>query len=138
MGKNKVISILAIVVLFVAVGSTLYVHAMKDEINQDNLILVNGNTYLLSELFDNIEKRTIEIDGDELSGIALDSLIEYSGVLCGSCHTYTIKATQPSPYQQTVKWENMQKGILTDYSRIYFPDIARAFWVYNVVEIEVK
>jgi hypothetical protein len=138
MGKEKLIPVLAIIVLLLAVGSTLYVQATKTEITEENAITINGNKYCLNELFDEVEKRTIQIDGDEISGIALDSLIEYSGVLCGSCNTYTIKATHPSPYQQTVKWDNMQKGILTDYSRVYFPDLARAFWVYNVVEIEVK
>lgn len=137
-GKDKLIPVLAIIVLFIAVGSTIYVQATKTEITEENVILVNGNKYLLNELFEKIEKRTIQIDGDEYFGIALDRLISYSGVTCGSCNTYTIKAVDPTPYQQTVKWENMQKGVITEYSRVYFPDIARAFWVYNVVEIEVK
>jgi hypothetical protein len=138
MGKDQLISILAILVLFIGIGSTIYVHAMKAEMPEDDEIIINGNNYLLSTLFENIEEETIQIDGDEFSGIPLDQVIEYSGVICGSCHVYTFKATHPSAYQQTVNWKNIQNGILTNYSRIYFPELARSFWVRNVVEIEVK
>ena len=32
----------------------------------------------------------------------------------------------------------LKTGILTDYSRVYFPNTAHTFWVRDVIEIEVK
>jgi len=137
MSKDQLISILAIFVLVLSISSTLYVNTNKAELMEENQIIVNGNLFFLSDFFENIEQKIIKIDGDEFTGIPLDKIIFYSGVVCGSCHVYTIKAVDPSPYQQTVQWENMQNGILTNCSRVYFPELARAFWVYNVIEIEV-
>ena len=81
-------------------------------------------------------QRVIETDEGEKTGIALDELIITVGVGCVNCHEYTIKAKDG--YQQTVNWDILKTGILTDYGRVYFPDTAQTFWVRDVIEIEVK
>jgi hypothetical protein len=140
MGKDSIIPILAMIVLLLGIGSTVYVHALRtDKTTTDNEahITIYDQIFTLEGLFSQVKIRTISTDEGDKTGIALDQLITLVGIECPSCYTYTIKAFQPHPYQQTVTWEMMQQGILTDYSRVYFPDVAHAFWVHNVEEIEV-
>lgn len=143
MGKDKSIPLIAMVVLSLGIGSTLYVHAMQPEqMPGDNVIVtIHGQVFTIEQIFAECEPRTIITDEGEKTGAALDQLIILAGVECPSCHTYAIKAFYPHTYQQTVTWDILQKGILMyneQYNaRVYFPNIAHAFWVYNVEEIEV-
>jgi len=132
-GKEKTIPILAITVLLLGVFSALYVNATQ--VNKDT-IAINGNEYTIDQLFSMCNKRIIETDEGEKTGIALDELMLKAGVGCPACHNYIIKAEDK--YQQTVSWDILKTGILTDYSRVFFPDTAHTFWVRNVIEIEVK
>jgi len=133
-GKEKIIPILAIAVLLVGTFSTFYVHANKIDGEKDT-ITINNQKFTIKELLESVEFKTIELDERNISGLALDKLIIFSNVNCPSCHKYTIIADDS--YQKTVNWEDMKKGILTDYKRTYFKDKAHAFWIYNVIEIEV-
>ena len=69
------------------------------------------------------------------SGVALGDLIIKMGVDCPSCHEYKIISVDS--YEKTVKWENMQNGVLTEDGVVAFSDLAKAFRVKYVVEIEV-
>lgn len=133
MGKEKLIPILAMSVLLIGISSAIYVHATQ--VNKDT-ISINGHEYTINQLFSMGTLRTIKTDDGEKTGAALDELMSKVGVSCLSCHNYVIKAKDR--YQQTVSWDIMKTGILTDYGRVYFPDTAHAFWVHDVVEIEVK
>ena len=132
-GKEKIISILAISVLLLGIFSALYVNATQ--INKDT-ITINGNEYTLNQIFSMCTKRSIETGEGEKTGIALEDLILKIGVYCPACHNYVIKAEDK--YQQTISWDILKTGILTDYGRVFFPDTAHTFWVRNVIEIEVK
>ncbi len=143
MGKDKSIPLIAMIVLLLGIGSTWYVHAMQPEkaTGDDLTITINGKVFPIEQTLAEGEPRTITTDEGEKTGVALDYLIILAGVGCPSCHTYTIKAFYPHPYQQTITWDTLQTGILT-YSeqynaRTYFPNTAHAFWVYNIEEIEV-
>ena len=133
MGKEKLIPIFAMIVLLIGTFSVIYVHATQ--INKDT-ITINGQEYSIDQLFSMVDLRTIETDEGEKTGIALDDLMIKVGIRCLSCNDYTIKAKDK--YQQTVNWNVMKTGILTDSSRVYFPDTAHSFWVRDVIEIEVK
>jgi len=133
MGKEKLIPLLAMSVLLIGIFSAIYVHATQ--VNKDT-ISINGHEYTIDTLFSIGIARTIKTDEGEKTGVALDDLMSKVGVSCLSCHSYIIKAKDR--YQQTVSWDIMQTGILTDYDRVYFPDTAHAFWIRDVVEIEVK
>jgi len=131
--KEKIIPIVAISILLLGIFSALYVNATqidKDTIN------VNASEYTLSYLFSICKKVTIDTDDGQKTGIALDDLISKVGVGCVTCHNYVIKAEDK--YQQTFTWDVLKTGILTDDSRVYFPNTAHTFWIRNVVEIEVK
>ena len=132
-GKEKIIPIFALIIILVGIFSTIYVHGTN--IDKDT-IKINGKDYTMDQLFSMGEISVIETDEGKKTGIALDDLVLKVGVGCPQCVKYTIKAKDK--YQQTVDWDIMKTGILTDYSRVYFPDTAHSFWVSNVIEIEVK
>ena len=131
--KEKIIPILAIIILLLGIFSALYVNATQ--INKET-ININGNEYTISYLFSICKNQTIETDEGGKTGISFDELIPKLGVSCPSCHKYIIKAEDK--YQQTINWDVFKTGVLTDYGRVFFPNTAHTFWVRNVIEIEVK
>jgi hypothetical protein len=132
MGKEKTIPILAMIVLLIGIGSTIFVQASQ---SNSETIKIYGQEYSIDNIFKIAEKRTITTDEGEITGIALDDLIIKIGSVCTNCE-YTFKSKDG--YQQTVPWDFMQKGVLTDYNRVYFPDTAHSFWVRDIIEIEVN
>jgi len=133
MGKEKLLPVFAIAVLLIGCFSALYVHAI--EVNSKT-IKINDQEYTISQIFGLADTRTIITDEGEKTGVALDDLILKTGSKCYSCSTYTFKAKDG--YQQTVTWDYLKKGVLTDENRIYFSDTAHSFWVRDLVEIEVN
>jgi hypothetical protein len=140
-GKEKLIPVLAITVLVIGIISTIYVNANEnDQRPAGAFITINGNNYSFNELNDIFQNITIETDDGKKIGIPLEEIIPYSGVNCPSCNIYTFKASDP--YQQTIIWRDVRTGVLTydeEYNlRVYFPDLAHTFWVFNLIEIEVN
>lgn len=133
MGKEKIIPILALIVLLIGGTSTAYVYATQ--IDKDT-ISINGEDYTIEQIFYMGETKTIQTVEGEKTGVSLESLIQKAGVGCPSCHEYTIKAKDG--YQKTVNWEIMKTGVLTDVKKVFFPNTPKAFWVRDIVEIEVK
>ncbi len=129
MGKEKLIPILAVAVLFIGSLSSIYVYATQ--INSE-YIDINGQEYTVDQLFFIGEERTIET----FSGIALDTLMMKIGIPEPEKHEYTIIASDG--YQKTVKWENMKNGILTEEGQSIFSDLPKAFRIKDIVKIEVK
>lgn len=134
MGKEKLIPILALIVLLIGSGSTVYVYATQPviKVDLDNITIYNKE-YTIEELFSTVEPRVF--DSMNFSGIALDDLIIKAGVECPSCNSYTI--TGEDGYQKTVTWENMRNGLLTADKMTVFSDLPKAFRVRDVVEIGV-
>jgi hypothetical protein len=133
MGKEKIFPIIAMFVLLIGIFSTIYVNA--NQVERDT-IKINGQNFTLNQIFSDGVELTIETDEGEKTGIALESIIISAGVGFTNCYDYTIKAKDG--YQQTVSWDILKTGILTDYGRVFFPDTAHSFWVRDVIEIEVK
>ena len=133
LGKEKVISIVAIIILLIGITSAIYVNAT---ISSTNLIKINNQDYSIEEIFSLAENTTINTDDGEKFGISLENLVIRLNIGCPSCCKYTIKSRDS--YQQTVDWEILKTGILTDYYKVYFPNTAHKFWVKDVIEIEVK
>ncbi len=133
LGKEKTIPIFAMIILIVGTTSAIYVHSTM--IRKDT-ITIEGLEYTIDNLFEMAISKTIETDEGEKTGVALDDIIIKIGVNCPSCNEYIFIGEDR--YQQTVSWELMQQGILSKDRTIYFPDTPHAFWVKNVVKIEVK
>jgi hypothetical protein len=131
-GKEKVIPILAMAMLLIGTTSAVYVNA---GVSSTSLVEINNQEYSIDEIFSLGDSVTIQTDEGEKTGVSLENLIIRLNVGCPSCFKYAIKGRDG--YQQTVDWELLKTGILTDYSNIYFPDTAHKFWVKDVIEIEV-
>lgn len=138
MGKEKIIPIFAIIVLLIGIFSTLYVHASRSSnVVEEGQIVIAGETYSFEEIFSSTEQKTIETTEGEKTGVALDNLIINNfKTLCYSCHDYIIEGEDG--YKKTVDWYMMQKGILAENGQVFFTDSARAFWIRDVIKIEVK
>lgn len=133
MGKEKFIPILALVIILISGISTIYVYATQIE---KDTITINGEEYTIEQIFYLGEIKSIQTIEGEKNGIGLEDLIQKIGIGCRSCFEYTIKAKDG--YQKTVPWSIMKTGILTDNKRVFFPDTPKAFWVGDIIDIEVK
>jgi len=132
MGKEKLLPVFAIAVLIIGCFSSLYVNAIEGD---SKTIKINNEEYTIRQIFNFANTRTIITDDGEKTGVALDDLIINTASKCSSCNAYTFKSKDG--YQQTVTWDYLQKGVLTEDNRIYFSDTAHSFWVKDIVEIEV-
>ena len=132
--KERIIPIIAICVLLMGSFTSIYVYALNsNNTANDDFITINDEEYSLEYLFSNIIIRNL--DSINVSGIALDNIITSINVNCPSCNSY--KIIGKDGYSQTVTWENMQNGVLTNEKKIVFSDLPKAFNVKDVVEIEV-
>ena len=133
LGKEKTIPLIAMILLLIGTISAIYVQATQ--IDKDT-IKINGKEYTIEQIFEISSINTIETDDGTKTGVALEDLIHKLDINCPECHMYTIKASDR--YQQTVGWNILKTGVLTDYKKVYFPDTAHYLWVHDVIEIEVK
>jgi len=101
MGKEKAIPIIAMVVLFIGIFSTIYVDA--NQVEKDT-IEIYGRNFSLDQLFSDGVERTIETDEGEKTGISLEDIIINVGIGCVQCHDYTIKAKLKDEYGGESDW----------------------------------
>jgi len=136
--KETTIPVLAIVLLLIATTSSAYVYINQSSVESTvgESILINGDSFEIATLFENVEKRTEIVAEVEYEGIALDKLIEYVGVTSPESHSYRFVADDG--YSKTVEWSHLSDGILTLDQRSVFSNLPKAFSVRNVIEIEVN
>jgi len=137
MGKEKLLPIAALIILLTGASSTIYVYATQEVNIVENMdveiITIWNKQYTIEYIFSIAEPRAFT--DLNFSGIALDDLIIKIGIDCPECYTYTIIAEDG--YQKTIKWENMQNGLLTEDKMTVFTDLPKAYRIKNIVEIEV-
>jgi hypothetical protein len=133
MGKVQLIPIVALVIMLIGAGSSAYVYATQ--IDKDTITL-NGEEYTIDQIFYITKSKAIQTVDGEKTGVAVDDLIQKAGVGCPSCYEYTIKASDG--YEKTVSWEIMKTGVLSYVKKVFFPDTPKAFWIGDIIEIEVK
>ena len=131
MGKDRLLPILALILLFIASSSSLYVYASQ---TTTDTLQVNGQQYTINQLFSLAKPRAF--NDSQYTGIALDDLMLKTGVSNPEQHTYTLKGADG--YEKTVTWKNMINGLLTKDRESIFSDLPKAFRVKDVVTIEVK
>ena len=127
--KMKWMPILAAAVLLIGIGATVYVNAAK---NDSGRILINGEEFNPDQLLEIAGKITL----DEVSGAPLDGLMVAVGVENPTGRLYTLIGADG--YQKTVTWEEMANGIITRERESYFPDLAKAYHVKDIIEIKVE
>jgi hypothetical protein len=129
MGKDRLLPIFAIMILITSSISSTYIYATQAT---TNTLLVNGQQYIIDQLFSLAQPRTL----NESTGIALDDLMLKTGVTHPEQYKYTLRGSDG--YEKTVTWENMKNGLLTKDSESFFSDLPKAFYVKNIVTIEVN
>ena len=132
--KNSSLTFLAIILLLVGSVSTIYVHATYHKISES--IIINNGTYSIANLFSSIQEKTIILEDENITGIPLDEIIRFTNLNHPERYRYTIRGDDG--YQKTIPWMEMTKGILTIDRRACFSDLPHAFWVRNIIEIEVN
>ncbi len=125
----RYLPILAIIILLVGIGSSIYVNSQK---NDSTSITINNEEFTVAQISEMVEERSIEAE----TGFPLDQLIIEIGVDSPETHQYTIVGSDG--YQKTVTWENMQSGILTKGRESVFPDLPKAYRIKEIVEIKVE
>jgi hypothetical protein len=131
MGKDRLLPILALIILFIASSLSLYVYASQ---TTTDTLIVNGQQYTIDQLFSLAKQRMF--NDSQYTGLALDDLMVKTGVANPEQHTYTLKGSDG--YEKTVTWENIQNGLLTKNRESIFSNLPKAFRVKDIVIIEVK
>lgn len=128
---EKVAVVIAILLLFIGIVSALSLPKQK----LVNYIEVNGKKLGIDEIFEKCSEKEVEAMGENYTGVSLACIINLSDIENPDEHEYTIIGADD--YQKTVSWKDMQKGILTKEKRTIFPHLRKAFWVGDVIKIEV-
>ncbi|MBC7081469.1 MAG: hypothetical protein H5T44_04435 [Thermoplasmatales archaeon] len=126
---EKIVVSIAILLLAIGILSNAFFVEKKSD-----YIGVNGKRFTM-EIFEKCELKEIEAKNKSYYGLPFVCLIEIAGVENPETHNYIIIGADS--YQKTVSWEDMEKGILTRERRAIFPHLSGAFWVQNVIKIEV-
>lgn len=131
MKQNRLLPLFATLIVMISSVFSIYIYATQAT---TNTLLVNGHQYTIDQLFSLTQPRTL--NESEYTGIALDDLMLKTGVTKPEQHTYTLRGSDG--YEKTVTWENMKNGLLTNKSQTIFSDLPKAFYVKNIVTIEVN
>jgi len=138
--KETLMVLVAVLLLGTGTVAAVYLYLTKEESNLE-FIVVNGEKLEVDYLMKKCEKK--EVDGVE--GAALSDIINLTSVENPEEKEYVIRGADG--YQKTVEWEDMETGILTkekwkdsdkEMLRVRFKNKPKAYWVADVVEIEVK
>jgi len=130
-GKKRFLILLAVILIFIGVGSTLYITLFKGTEKTEGL-LVGETEFSLNELFSTSELITVK----EYQGVALAEVINKAGIKNPEVQEYTIIAEDG--YQKTVEWESIKEGIFTREKRVVFPDLPQQYWIKNTTRIEIR
>jgi hypothetical protein len=131
MRKDRLLPILALLILITASTASLYVHAIQ---TTTETLTVNGQDYTIDQLFSLAKPRSL--NESEFTGIALDDLLLKTGVSNPVQHQYTLRGADG--YEKTVTWDNMKNGLLTKNRESVFSDLPKAFRIKDIITIEVK
>ena len=129
--KQRFIIFLAVILVAIGVGSTLYLTSFRGSKKVEGLFI--GETeFSLNELFDTLELIVVE----EYQGVSLAELINKAEIQNPEEKKYTVAAEDG--YQKTVEWKSIQEGVLTREKRVVFPDLPKQYWMKNIAKIEVS
>lgn len=130
-GKKRFLILLAVILVVIGVGSTLYITLFKGT-EKTEVLLVGETEFSLNELFGTSDLITV----GEYQGVALAEVINKAGIKNPEAQEYTIIAEDE--YQKTVEWESIKEGIFTREKRVVFPDLPQQYWIKNTTRIEIR
>jgi hypothetical protein len=126
---NLLLGALAVVIL-IGSFSALAINTLNQK--ESEKFNINGKEYEWDTLYDDFDTVVVQ----EFEGVPLTILIEDAEVEEPSTHQYKIVGADG--YFKTVTWRDMESGILTlEEKKVVFETKAKAYWVRDVVEIQV-
>ena len=132
LGRSKWNLLLGTLSLIILVGSFSALAYNTLNQKESEMFTIDGKEYDWNTFEDDFE--TVEVEGHE--GVPLTALILDAGVEDHSTRDY--KITGADGYFKTVEWKDMETGIRSfDEKKVVFESKAKAYWVRDVVEIEV-
>jgi len=129
--KKRLLILLAVILIIIGVGSTLYITLFKGA-EKTEVLLVGETEFSLNELFGTSDLITV----GEYQGVSLVEVINKAGIENPEAQEYTIIAEDG--YQKTVEWESIKEGIFTSEKRVILPDLPKQYWLKNTTRIEIR
>ncbi len=129
---------MAIFLLFMGLVSGIYIEKEKDEnetLFADGYLQLEDSFLALDNIFSSCANHTCATDRGNYTGVSLSCIINISQVQDPEIHDYAIIALDG--YMKTVSWMDMKKGILTNERYVVFSHLPRAYWIKDVLRIEV-
>ena len=135
---EKIVLILAIFLLFIGFASGVYLELEIQE-NEDifggEYLEVEGLIITMDDLFSQCSLKNYLTDRGNYTGFSLSCVINISNLTNPEIHDYAIVSMDG--YTKTVSWDDMKKGIITDERYTVFSHLPRAYWIKDVIKIEV-
>ncbi len=126
---NLFLGFLALVIILGSLSALVY-NAVNTR--STDVLTVNGKEYLWESLENDFN--IMEFDGN--TGISITEILLNSGVK--DLEGNSFRFIGADGYEKEIPWTDMDNGMLnTDEKKAIFPDLAKAFWVRDLVEIEV-
>ena len=132
MNKRYIFLIIAIILFIISISFFFADNINLQSSDTTQTLEIAGKDFIFPDDFNGLEKITIKKD----SGYALFQIVEKSGVKDPEKNDFVIIAEDG--YQKTYKWEDLEKGIITEERKIVFPHLPKAFNIKNVIKIQVK
>lgn len=126
---NLVLGIIALMIIIGSLSALVYNAANT---KSTDILTVNGKEYDWEALESDFD--TMESEGH--SGIPVVDLLEDAGI--DDPEGRSFRFTGADGYEKEVPFSDMDNGMIdTDEKKVIFPGLAKAFWVRDLVEIEV-
>ena len=136
---EKIVLIIAIFLLSMGLTSGIYIEKKTDENEKtfiaDGYLEVEDFLLALDNIFSNCTSHIRVTDRGNYSGVSLSCVINISNIQNPELHDYAIIGLDG--YTKTVSWMDMKKGILTNDRYAVFAHLPRAYWIKDVLRIEV-
>jgi len=126
---NIILGFIALLMIFGSLSALVY-NAMNTR--STDILTVNGKDY---------DWNTLESDFDIIEfgghvGISLEKILDDSGI--ADPETSSFRFIGSDGYEKEVPWGDLTNGIIDiEEKKVIFPELAKAFWVRDLVEIEV-
>lgn len=123
----------SVAIFLMVIGIVSAISLPKQEVKE--YLEVNGTKLSFDEIFKKCPEKELEIMEENYTGASLSCILNLTKIGNPGEYRYTIIGADG--YQKTVSWDDMKKGILTKEKRVIFPHLRKAYWVGDVVKIEV-
>lgn len=126
---NLFLCVLALAIILGSLSALVY-NAVNTR--STDVLTVNGKEYDWESMENDFD--VMEYDGN--TGISIRELLSDSGI--EDLEGRSFRFIGADGYEKEIPWSDMNNGMLnTDEKKAIFPDLAKAFWVRDLVEIEV-